>query len=118
MEYTTVNLVTLLVGLAFLYNGYRLTKTGRERLVLFVFSAIIGLGLVIVALFPGIFEFIALLLGLEWKARAILVVSNLTLFVIISYLFSRLAEMYQHISRLNEEVSLLRTELENEREDD
>jgi hypothetical protein len=116
--YSAVHLVAALVGLAFLLNGFLLVQHGREDLTLLGVSLVLGVGLLFVAAFPGSFEVLAGLLGLEWKARAILVVSNLTLFVAVSYLLNRLGQLSDRISRLNEEVSLLRSELEAvERED-
>ena len=112
VEYSAVNAITFLVGLVFLVNGYRLVRQGREDMFLFLLSAVVGSGLLVVAVFPNVFEVVAALLGLDWKARAILVIANLTLFVLVVYLVSRLAELHNAISRLNEEVSLLKTELE------
>jgi hypothetical protein len=110
MEYTAINAVTFVVGLLFLYNGYRIVASGREDIVLFATSGVIGLGLLGVALFPDVFDIVAALLGIEFKTNAILIVSNLTLFVLVTYLFTRIGHLYDTVSRLNEEVSLLRTE--------
>jgi len=109
IEYTSVNGITFLLGVLFLFSGYRMVKRGREDLALFLMSGAVGLGLMIVAIYPDIFEFIATVMGLELKARAILVISNLTLFVIITYLFNRISQLYDKVSGLNEELSLLRT---------
>ena len=117
MEYTLVNLMALVVGVAFLVNGYILVKQGREAIALFVVSLLIGGGLIFVAIFPNVFQVVATLLGLELKARAILVISNLTLFVVATYLFNRIGKLYDRLSRLNEEVSLLRSELEELRDE-
>jgi hypothetical protein len=111
-EYTAVNLVTLAVGIGLLANGYALVRRGREDLTLFVLSAVVGAGLIVVALVPNVFQAIATLLGLELKARAILVLSNLTLFVIVIYLFNRLGGLHEKVSRLNEELSLLKNAVE------
>jgi len=113
-NYTLVNLLSMLVGVAFLLNGYMIVRRERESLKLFVMSLALGFGLIVVALVPNIFEIVADLLGLEWKARAILVISNLTLFVAVTYLFNRVGRMYDRLSRLNEELSLLRSELEEQ----
>jgi hypothetical protein len=117
MEYTAINVLTFLVGLVFLYNGYRIVASGREDIALFVASAVIGLGLLFVAVFPDVFDVVARLLGIEVKTNAILIVSNLTLFVLVTYLFSRVGRLYDNVSRLNEEVSLLRTEAKRDDED-
>ncbi len=117
VEYTLVNLMALVVGVAFLVNGYVLVKQGREAIALFVVSVAIGGGLIFVAVFPNVFEVVASILGLEWKARAILVISNLTLFVITTYLFNRIGKLYDRLSRLNEELSLLRSEVEDLRDE-
>jgi hypothetical protein len=94
-----------------------MVKRGREDIALFLMSGSVGVGLMIVAVYPNIFELIATIMGLKLKARAILVISNLTLFVIITYLFNRISQLYDKVSGLNEELSLLRTavdELEDE----
>lgn len=113
-SYTVVNLVALLVGVGFLLNGYVIVRRGREAVPLFVVSLVVGTGLIFVAIFPDVFQVVATVLGLEWKARAILVISNLTLFVVVTYLFNRIGRLYDRVSRLNEEVSLLRVELEDD----
>ncbi len=113
VEYTVVNLVALVVGVAFLVNGYRMVRRGREDMALFVTSLLVGAGLIFVALFPDFFQVVATVLGLELKARAILVMANLTLFVLIIYLLNRIAKLYEQVSRLNEEVSLLKSDLED-----
>ena len=111
--YTAVNLVALLVGIAFLANGYRMVRHGREDMTLFLTSLFVGAGLIFVALFPDFFQVVATVLGLELKARAILVMANLTLFVLVIYLLHRIAKLYEQVSRLNEAVSLLRSDLED-----
>ncbi|GAB3411761.1 hypothetical protein GCM10027435_03780 [Haloparvum alkalitolerans] len=111
-DYSLVNVVSLLVGLLFLANGYFLVRKGREAVAVFVLSVAVGGGLVFVALFPGAFDFVARLLGLELRARAILVVSNLTLFALVIYLLNRIGKLYDRVSRLNERLSLLDAELE------
>lgn len=120
-EYTIINGITFLLGILFLSSGYRLVKRGREDISLFLMSGIIGAGLMVVAILPNIFELVASTIGLELKARAILVSANLTLFIIVTYLFNRMSHLYNKISGLNEELSLLRTtvsELEDNQEKD
>lgn len=112
--YTVVNAVAFLVGVAFLVNGYVIVRRGREAVPLFVVSLVLGIGLIFVAVFPDTFQFVATVLGLEFKGRAILVISNLTLFVVVTYLFNRIGTLYDRVSRLNEEVSLVKAELEND----
>ena len=114
-EYTAVNLATFLVGVGLLLNGYLIVRRGREDVALFVISAIVGAGLIVVAVVPDVFQVVATLLGLELKARAILVVSNLTLFLVAIYLFNRVGRLYERVSRLNEELSLLKNEVEEGR---
>ena len=113
MAYSAVHLASMLVGLALLANGYLLVKRGREAVALFVVSLAVGTGLIFVAVFPDSFQVVADQLGLELKARAILGLSNLTLFAVVTYLFNRIGKLYDRLSRLNEEVSLLRSELED-----
>ena len=118
VEYSAVNGLTFVVGLGLLLNGYLLVRRGREDVALFVVSAIVGTGMLCVALVPDAFQLVASLLGLEWKARAILVVSNLTLFVVAIYLFNRIGRLYERVSRLNEELSLLKNAVEEGTGDD
>lgn len=111
-HFTLVNLIALLLGLGFLYNGYRIAARGREAIPLFLMSLMLGVGLIFVAVFQDTFEFVATVLGLEQKGRAILIVSNLTLFVVVTMLFSRISTLYSRLSRVNEELSLLRQQVE------
>ena len=114
VEYTAVNLATFLVGVGLLLNGYHIVRRGREDVALLVVSAVVGTGLIVVALFPDVFQVVSALLGLELKARAILVVSNLTLFVVAIYLFNRIGRLYERVSKLNEELSLLRNAVDEQ----
>lgn len=112
MAYTVVNLLSLLVGLGLLANGYLVVNREHEEFLLFLVSVGAGAGLVFVSLLPNAFETVATVLGLEFKTHAILVVSNLVLFGLVAYLLNRIAKLYYRLSRLNEEVSVLRHELE------
>jgi hypothetical protein len=113
VEYTIVNIMAILVGVLFLGNGFYLVREGREAIFLFTMSLFVGTGLIVVGVYPNIFEVVATVLGLEWKARAILVVSTLTLFVLVTYLLNRIGRLYDKVSRLNEQVSLLRADLDD-----
>lgn len=112
VEYTIINAVTALIGVVFLVNGYKLVKVGREDILQFVASGIVGTGLLIVAAFPGLFDYIAALIGVEIKTNAMLIVATLTLFLLSMYLINRTGRLYEDISRLNEEMSLLRNRVE------
>lgn len=116
MTYSLVNVLAILVGIAFFWNARRIVGRGREDLALLALSIVLGGGLIFVAIFPNTFDVVATALGLEWKARAMLVLSNLTLFVVVTYLFDRLGRLGERVSRLNEELSLLEAELD-ERDD-
>jgi len=116
-EYSIVNLISFLVGLLFVYVGYRIVRRGREDVTLFVMSAVVGIGLIVVALFPGIFRIVADILGLALRARAILVVSILTLFLTLTYMMHMISTLNDKISSLNEEVSLLKVEVEEKRDE-
>jgi hypothetical protein len=117
MDYTLINLITFGVGTIFLYNGYRIVRSGREDLIVFLMSGIIGMGLLSVAIFPNLFDIIAAVLGIEKITNAILIVSNLTLFILVTYLFNRIGSLHYSVSRLNEELTLLRADLEESDED-
>lgn len=113
VEYSLINVLTLLLGAGLLANGYRLVRGGREDVSVFLVSAVIGIGLMIVAIVPGgVFASTADVLGVRLEAVAVLVVSNLVLFVIITFLFDRIGRLKSKISRLNEELSLLRQQVE------
>lgn len=118
MAYTIVNLATFLLGLAFLYSGYRLVATGREDVPVFLLTSAIGFGLMVVAVFPDTFWWVAGVTGIELRSRAMLVVANLTLFTIVVYLLNRLGRLSKRVSRLNEELSLLEAEVAEDRDDD
>lgn len=116
-EYTVVNLIALVVGVVLVANGYFLVRRGREAVALFVTSLLAGGGLIFVALFPNSFQVVATVLGLELKARAMLVIAILALFVLVTYLLNRIGQLYDRVSRLNERISLLEAELGDGRDD-
>lgn len=111
-DYSLVNIVTVLVGLGLLFNSYSLLMQGREDVALVSLSFVVGLGLVVVGAFPNSFEVVATVIGLELKARAILVISNLTLFVVVIYLLNRTGGLQNRVSKLNEELSLLKHDID------
>ncbi len=115
--YSVINLITFFVGLGLLFNGYSLVVQGREDLMLVLLSVTLGVGLVIVAAFPDGFRAVAPLIGLKFKARAILVVSNLTLFISVAYLLNRTGELQTKVSKLNEELSLLKNVVDEQDQD-
>jgi hypothetical protein len=112
MTVPTVNIISFLLGLLFISYGYRLVKHSREDLLWFLVSGSVGIGLIVVAVYRDIFRLVADFLGLELRARAILVVSNITLYILVVFLFNTINNLHEKISVLNEEVSLLRNELE------
>ena len=112
-EYTVVNLVAGVVGMGFLGTGYVLVRREREALGLFALSVVVGAGLLFVAVTPDSFDYIATFLGLEFKTHAILVVANLVLFALVTYLLYRIGRLYDRLSRINEEVGLLKAEFED-----
>lgn len=113
-DYTLVNALTFALGLLILMNSYRLARSGDEDLSSFLLSVILGIGLVVVAIVPNLFELFAAVLGLELRARAILVVSNLTLFCVTYYLVMQVVELRGMVSTLNEELSLLKRRVEDD----
>lgn len=118
VEYTAFNVITFLVGMLFLFNGYWLVRSGREDVAVFLMSGIVGLGLILVAVLPNVFSMISRIVGIESEERWVFVVSNLTLFVVVTYLFNRIGNLYGKISRLNEELSLVKAELARMEDDD
>lgn len=118
-DYSLVNLLTVLLGIAFLANGYYIVRSGREDLTVFLVSSAIGIGLILVAVTPtSVFGVIAKLLGIRLEAVAVLIVSNFVLFVVTTYLFSRIGRLKTNISKLNEEVSLLRQRVDDAIDDE
>lgn len=116
VSYQLVNVATLVVGIGLLFNGYSLLKQGREDVALVTLSTVVGLGLLVVAVFPDGFQVIAPIIGLELKARAMLVISNLTLFTVVVYLLNRTGGLQNRVSKLNEELSLLKHDVQNRKE--
>ena len=106
-----VNIVTFAVGFGLLFNGYSLLRQGREDITLVLLSLVVGVGLIVVAVFPGGFGIIAPIIGLELRTRAMLIISNLTLFVVVVYLLNRMGGLQNKVSKLNEELSLLKHDI-------
>lgn len=111
MAYSLVNLIATLLGVAFIYNGYRLVRHGREDIFWFLISGTVGVGILVVAFYSNIFIIVADIIGLRLKGRAILVVANITLFALVAVLFSVVKNLYDRVSQMHEELVLLRHEL-------
>lgn len=117
-DYSLVNAITVLLGLLFLGNGYYIVRSGREDLTVFLVSSAIGVGLILVGITPtSVFRLVARMLGIRLEAVAVLIVSNFALFVIVTYLFSRIGRLKTNVSKLNEEVSLLRRRVDEANRD-
>lgn len=115
VEYTLVNLLTVLLAIGFLGYAYRVGQGQGEDLALFLVSVALGIGLFVAGLVPNaVFKSMAALLGIRLEAVAVLVVSNSVLFVVITFLFNRVGTLKADVSKLNEELSLLRQQVEED----
>ncbi len=103
-----VNVVGLAVGLYFLVQSYRLVRRREEDVFSFLIWLIVGTALVVVSLFPGVADYVMTLLGMEMRAYTIFTLGILLAYVLMFQLFRLIWRLNRSLSKLNEELSLLK----------
>lgn len=103
-----VNVVGLAVGLYFLVQSYRLVRRREEDVFSFLIWLIVGTALVVVSLLPSVADYVMTLLGMEMRAYTIFTLGILLAYVLMFQLFRLIWRLNRSISKLNEELSLLK----------
>lgn len=103
-----VSVLGMVVGILFLIRSWLLIRAKREDLVSLLVWVVIGLGLVVASAVPSVFDYVIGILGMETRAYAMFLVAFLIAYVLLFRLYRAQREMSEEISRLNEELALVR----------
>ena len=104
-----INILGILVGIYLLLRSYLLIKRKEEDLLNLFIWVFIGTGLIITGLFPSVFDYIMSLLGMETRAYTMFVIAILLAYLLLFRIFQAIRRLDSAISKLNEEVSILRS---------
>lgn len=103
-------IIGFLTGAYFLYKTFVLIKQKKETLFEFFLWFGFGLTLIILSIFPGLINYLSVFLGTTKGTNAIFLVSILILFFMNFYVFKMVKTIKHDISKLNEELSILKSE--------
>lgn len=117
-----IHVIGVVASVALLYQSYRLARSHKEGL--FEFLLWTGFGVALLVLSVGsaltsvdvlqIIENGLALLGFNVGRDSVFYVSNLLLLFLVFYMYTLVAESRQQLSDLNQELALLRYEMERD----
>lgn len=121
-----IHVVGVVAGLALLYQSYRLVSDRKEGVFEFLLWAGFGVALLVISIGSAITTVDLLggleggmaLLGFESGPESVLFVSNLLLLFLVFYSYVQLVESRKQLSDLNQELALLRYDLDQRTDDD
>jgi hypothetical protein len=106
-----IQILGLLVSIYLFYRSYNLVKKREEDVKQFLFWVFLGILLFVSSLVPGIVDIFLDLLGLENRAFAIIIIGTLLLYLLFFNFASKIDNLNQQISQINEKVSLIEYEM-------
>lgn len=112
-----VNILGIIVGAYFIYRAYTLVRDKEEDVLNFVVWLFVGSGLVVAGSVPAVFNFIMDILGMEQRAYAMFSVGIFVAYLLLFRFSYSLRSLERDISKLNEDISLLREELDSKNKD-
>lgn len=107
-----INIAGFLLGLYFLLRSYLLIKRKREEVADFLVWSIIGASLLLLTLVPQVGDTLAEYLDIRTRASTIFALAIFLLYLIIFRMNMQNRSLDRQISVLNEEIALLKHELE------
>ena len=103
-----IQLFGVIIGLYFLQKSFKLVKDKKESLFEFFLWSFLGVAIILTSIFPNRIVNVLGIFGAEKNLNALFVLAILTLFFLIFYTFKLNRNMMKMISRLNEEISILK----------
>ena len=103
-----INFVGILVGVYLLWQSYLLIRRREESVFNFYVWLLVGAGLIMAGLFPGVFEYIIDVLGMEERAFAMFAIGIFILYLLVFHIFQQIRLLESSLSSMNEELSLMR----------
>jgi len=121
-----IHVIGVIAGLALLYQSYRLVSDRKEGVFEFLLWAGFGVALLVISIGSAItsvdllggLEGAMALLGFARGPESVLFVSNLLLLFLVFYSYIQLVESRKQLSDLNQELALLRYDLDQRTDDD
>jgi len=103
-----INIVAFILGIYLLYESYYMVKRKEEDVISFLIWTLLGLTLVILSVFPDLSYKISDLLKMSTRANTVFSFAILILYLLIFNVFKKNRKMHKEISKLNEEIAILR----------
>ena len=121
-----IHVIGVIAGLALLYQSYRLVSDRKEGVFEFLLWAGFGVALLVISVGSALTSVDLLggleggmaLLGFARGPESVLFVSNLLLLFLVFYSYIQLVESRKQLSDLNQELALLRYDLDQRTDDD
>jgi len=109
-----INVAGFLLGCYFLIRSYSLIKKKEEEITDFLVWSIIGVSLLVLVLVPQVGDALANYLDIKTRANTIFALAIFLLYMILFRMNTLNKKLDKQISALNEEIALLKHELENQ----
>lgn len=110
-----IQVIGVLIGLYYLYKSYRMVRLKKADVREFLLWTFVGFALVIVSFYPNIVTFFFNFLGMSLRGNAIFTIGILISYFLLIHVITLNRELNYQISKLNEEIALLRYEIEKKR---
>ena len=107
-----IQIVGVFVGLFFLYQSYRMVKSKKEDIPEFFFWNFLGVVIIAVSLFPETIDYLLGILQMKERVYAIFTIGILVSYIILFQLFKYFRNINSNISKLNENLSIMKYEME------
>jgi len=101
-----IYVVSILLGIYLLLRSYVLVRKKEEDVLNFLIWLVVGGGLIIVGIFPGILDYVTRILGIQQRPNAIFAIGLLVSYLLIFRIFNTLQGIKTDISKINEEIAL------------
>jgi hypothetical protein len=123
---SAIHVIGIVAGLALLFQSYRLVNDRKEGIFEFLLWAGFGVGLLVISIGSALTTVDLLgqierglgVLGFSEGPESVFFVSNLLLLFIVFYTYTQLVESRKQLSDLNQELALLRYDLDQRTRDD
>jgi len=92
-----------------------LIKDKKEDLLEFLIWSFIGFGIIVVSIYPDVITYLFVLLGMSYRGNVIFAVGILLSYLLLLNIFALLRTLSDQISKLNEEIAILKYEFDKKR---
>jgi len=124
-RFQPINLLGILIAIGLIYQSLRLVRNRKESVLEFLLWSVFGTGLLILSIIGGISEnlisgatdFVLESLGVDSGPDGIFVLSIIGLMLMLFYTYISAKTNEQQIQDLNQEIALLRYEMDDGREE-